>query len=220
MLKASKQSFRFDQNQIRFNLLKNIDKPAQFESKPFFSYKLATVFAALILFIGLGTTFAFANAAKPGDKLFAIDTLQEKMLLKLPWPEETKASIRTRIVHERIAELNEITKKERRDEIKLKAIDASGQSLNKAIESTVMHRDKLKKRGKTERAAKLNETLNKLEELASKQEMETDRIKQNVTDPEVRNKIDERIEEIQNLRNRVRAPDVQKNSEDLKNLLK
>ncbi|MBI4049641.1 MAG: hypothetical protein HY395_02380 [Candidatus Doudnabacteria bacterium] len=204
LLRQSKQSFRFDQNQIRFNLLNSLASTPKTEVRHPLNYQLAVALASVILFATLGTTFVFADAAKPGDKLYRLDQLEEQLLLKIPFNAETKAKIRAKIVAERAVELSEIKKLPDRDQIKAEAVLRSKQSLDQAIEHINYNHDRLKSQGKTEAADRLEKVLTELEQLAEEQEHRANELKAGMTNLELRKSVEENVEAIKKAKTEVR----------------
>jgi hypothetical protein len=213
-LKKSGQDFEFDRSQARTELLLSIDRRhlSSLEkdrltikyNRAALNFKMAFAMASLILFVGLGATFAIADTALPGDKLFALDQLQEKAVLKLPLPQQTRANIRANILAERVSELNKIQDLPDKEELKVKAVGATEQSLSKTIEDITENREKLRTSGKIKQAQKLNNVLDRLEKLAGEQEIQTDRIIKNISDQKLREEADGKLERIKQLKLKVR----------------
>ncbi|OGE80770.1 MAG: hypothetical protein A3H72_02345 [Candidatus Doudnabacteria bacterium RIFCSPLOWO2_02_FULL_48_8] len=200
MLKQSQRDFSFDQKAVKQTVLAHAGthQPVLLAK----SYRLAWAytFAALMLFIGLGTTLTYANTAKPGDRLYAMDTLHEQAILKLPLPAQTKAKIQANIAAERTAELNQIKITGNKVELKLKAVETSQQSLTQAVDKITENRAKFKLRGKEKSVHQMDAVLLKLEQLASEQEQKGIEIKQELSDPLDRLEIENRLEEIKKAR--------------------
>lgn len=211
LLKRSQQDFGFDQNKIKFSLINqinsshlNIKQKKRFteivQARNIFAHRLTYVFASLILFVALGSTFAFADGAVPGDKLFVIDQLQEKVMLNLPLPQETKAQIRTNIVAERAKELNKISNTADQDEVKVEAIETSEKSLTTAIEQISQNREQFKQRGNAKAVKNMDNILDRLEQLAEEQENKAGRIHENLKDKKLRDKVELKLHDIRKAR--------------------
>ena len=95
--KSGTQNFKFEKEKTKLHLMQSIihtpmKEKKQEESRPWFvlpKLKLGIALASVLIL--LTGTFAYADSAKPGDKLFGLDKLQERMVLKLPLPAEKKA---------------------------------------------------------------------------------------------------------------------------------
>ena len=215
-LKYTELDFKFDHQGVKNHLMQSIveQKYSQAGSRAKFGMRRRVVSwaagsLALVVFISSGT-LAFADNSAPGDKLFFLDKFQEKIILSLPLPSEKRADVQAKIVTERMNELTELKKLENQSSIKLRAVKESEESVTRAIESVTTVKTELEKRGKSKQAEQLDSVLNRLDDLAGKQETEISEIKKKLKEKGDVEKADKSLLEIKKARNKVRT-----NSPDL-----
>ena len=202
----SRPDFPFSKNEIKFKLLSSLPSqekaitPAKWLGVP--RYAFASGF--LILAISLTSTLAYADAAKPGDKLFALDRWQEDLALKLTPSAQTKAKLQTKFVTERAKELTQLAQTTNHQEQKIEAVHQSVRSLNQAIESVSKTRNRMRTEGKDKSAARLDTVLNNLQDLAETHEQKTNEIRMRIDDEELKIRIDENLDEIRQAKIKVR----------------
>ena len=203
LLRQSKQDFRFDKDAVKFSLLNQIAAAPRTERS--LGRKLvphyATAFVILLVFALSGSTLAYANNSKPGDRLFFLDVAAEKSLMALPLPSTSKAKIQAGIVAERVDELVKIENDAKpRNKAQIKAVVESQSSLSQAVESIVKQQEKLETEGKDKNADELDEVLIRLEVLAEKQEENAEKIRSKVSEIREKEELESRLMEIKKAR--------------------
>ncbi|HEV8601414.1 MAG TPA: DUF5667 domain-containing protein [Patescibacteria group bacterium] len=209
LLKQSEQDFKFDQKSIKLNLLTSINshhlpekekiKLREISIHRFSVYQYSAVFA-VILFATGGATFALANTAKPGDFLFPLDLLQEKMVLSLPLSEQKKAKLESNFVSERIVELKQLRQARGSDTVKAAAVKESQKTLTSAVEAVTRSKDLLQARGRNQQAQELDNVLDELETLAGEHEKNAGEIKDEVEEPGLKIEIENNLTDIKKAR--------------------
>jgi hypothetical protein len=204
LLASAKTDFIFDQKGTKeklFSKLKHspqIPKRSSLVSNNIFLFRCGIAFAAIILFIGT-TTYVSADS-RPGDKLFSLNKLREKILVSLPFNAEHKAEVQASIVEDRLKALDEVPvevplKIEARS---LETIKETEQTLNQALENITRAQVKAQDQGKTEKVEKLQGILDRIGEQLEKREQTIEKIEQQARNYETRK---EQIqEELRNLR--------------------
>src|SRR4051794_19211052 len=97
LLRASRQDFRFDAENSRARLMMAVNvrhltrddvRGLTFSPRTWPKYLVGTSIAGIALGFASSLTFA-ANQSKPGDVLFPVQKLQNKVVLSLPLPQTT-----------------------------------------------------------------------------------------------------------------------------------
>lgn len=126
-----------------------------------------------------GTAFA-STSAKPGDILYPVKRVTEKVQLSVTVSEQSKAQLQAKFAEERLKELAELKlksdssvstsatstpngKNEDRDKIEVEAKEHTQTDVNKAIEVLTQVRAKLQANGNTQAATALGENIARLQ---------------------------------------------------------
>ncbi|MBX4205302.1 MAG: hypothetical protein KW788_03935 [Candidatus Doudnabacteria bacterium] len=118
LLRQSRQDFGFDSisTKARIMLAVNVrhlskDDVRHFSLNPrtWPKYAFGASLAMLVVVSTTGLAFA-STKSKPGEVLFPVQKLQNRVVLSLPLPAATKAQIGTKIAAKRLRELDEIQK--------------------------------------------------------------------------------------------------------------
>jgi hypothetical protein len=199
-LSQSAQNFSFDQEKVKNRLMYSLnDAPIKAPAKIFFRtriLKYSSVLAAFVIFVS--ATFAFASSSEPGDKLFPLNKIGEKVILSLPLSAQQKASIQTGIVNKRLKSLE--TVKVRTEDKQLETVKESDESLQNAIEAVSANKKRLEASGHTQGAEKLGQVLNRLDALAEKHEQQFQSIEELISDNEGKQTVRKHLREIKNAR--------------------
>lgn len=229
LLKLQQSDFDFNQQGVKNRLQLSIARASS--AQPTFRTsawmpRWGLAIAAITLFVLSGSTFALANNAKPGDRLYLLDKAQEQIWTRLPLPASNKAQIQAGIVEERAYELDQLRKSDKAN--KIKAVKESEQSLQQAVEAVSNTRTKLESSGKRKQVEKLDSVLTRLELLAEEQEQKIEEIKTEIDDDEVKADIDKSLlkirkskerakSEISEIKERIDSEDSKKENSDRKN---
>lgn len=197
LLKQSKQDFRFDPANLKAQLIQDISARRQTVFHPvrmriWHTFEYGVALAAMVIFVS--ATFVFAGNSQPGDRLFPISKLSEKVILSLPLTAAQKARVQTQIVTKRLKALNDIDNSGNTKI--LETVRESDESLSNAIETVSVKRDDFQAAGNTKAAEPLNEVLGQLENLASEHEQRVEIIRQKMEDKDVQNEIDGHLQQI------------------------
>ncbi|MBI3952707.1 MAG: hypothetical protein HY336_02000 [Candidatus Doudnabacteria bacterium] len=203
--------FPFAKDSLKIKLLSSLANRPQPKQDSVFNHrrlipKYGFASALAVVAIGLTTTLAYANSSKPGDRLFLLDTWQENIALKLAPTVQTKAKLHVRFVNERALELDELSNSASdRKEQKVEAVNQSVNGLSRAIESVTMAREKTMADGNDEAAAKLDQVLIKLEDLADTNEAEMNKIRIKIgDDEELQGRLEENFKQIEQAKIKVK----------------
>jgi hypothetical protein len=213
LLKQSQQNFQFDEEKVKNRLMYSLNDapikaPIKTVSFNLRIIKYSSMVAGLAIFIS--ATFVFASNAKPGDKLFPVNKLGEKVILSLPLTVEQKAAIQTRMVSNRLEALTEV----KTESSELETVKESDETLKRAVDAVSANKQRLLKSGNTQAAARLDNTLVKLEDLAQQHEQKVETLEQTSQNPETRKLIKAHLLEIRNSHERVRMEIKSQKSDD------
>src|SRR5258708_4734798 len=100
LLKHSQSQFRFDQSGIKNRLLTSLDTAKiELNHDHFIVFRIVKYSVVPVcLFLFISASFAFASSSVPGDKLFFLNKLGEKIILNLPLSSQQNADIESKIV--------------------------------------------------------------------------------------------------------------------------
>lgn len=200
LLKQSKQEFRFDQQQIKIRLMQSLasrEPAVQFQTlnlKHFSFNPYAVAVTAVILCVT--ATFAFAQNAQPGDKLFGLQKFQEQAILSLPLNATTKAKIRANIVAKRLRSLEQAEKSSDQTQAKLASIKESEAALNDAYEHIHQSRVLLTATGPSTDLQELDSSLKRISDLAEQQEQSIQNLETYLNDQGTKIEIDQHLNAI------------------------
>ncbi|MEO8065482.1 MAG: hypothetical protein ABI643_01335 [Candidatus Doudnabacteria bacterium] len=227
-LAKSRQDFQFDRFGIKNKLLMSLENsPEEPVAHKFFTIRLikySATFAGLLIF--LSTALSFASTAKPGDKLFPLNKLEEKMILNLPLSAEQKADLQVRIVSKRLEALKAVentTNNVRLQAKQLETVKESDASIKQAVDSVSANKNALKGPGKTATEQKLDQVLNQIDDLAQKHEQRIQSLEDSASDKNIKQSLNQHLNEIKNSRHKAqneiksqdhRDPDHEKKSGD------
>lgn len=181
LLKQSRLDFKLDQKTTKARLLcaiaqGDIDGPIQpVQTRHGLIFKFEVGLAGIVVVVS--ATFATAATSLPGDKLFAVNKLREKIILSLPLSAQTKAQIQTQIVEARFKALDVETSEKSAtatspttNHRRLETIKESEESLNQAVNAISANQQDFEKTGNQQQAQKFNQTLSHLAQMASTRE--------------------------------------------------
>jgi hypothetical protein len=202
----SEPGFKYDKTNVKQRLMMSVKHASQGEAEETFSWKTmpnwGVVLAALVIMLG-SATFAYADQARPGDILFPVNKLNDKIILNLPFSAQTKARIQAQIVSKRLDALDQVTKDDssRPDNSlnrskKLETIKESRISLTTAIQKVTEAKKMLEDNGNTTGAEALRQTLTHLEELAGQQEEKIQYLEEHAIDKADKKEIGQHLSEI------------------------
>jgi hypothetical protein len=203
LMQDSQSDFVFDKSGVKNRILSTIEN-AHLNPKTFKTAKNVNVWrwnTALASCLGMivifSATIVYADSSNPGDKLYFLDQLQERVVLKMPRSDQAKARLQERLVNERVNELNKIPTINHLDQtVRLKAIEESQQNLFNAVEETTRIRESLKLKGRDKAVENIDEVLLKLGQLAEKQEARVEEFKKHTENEEDVLKLEENLEAI------------------------
>ena len=207
-------NFKYDKQGIKARLMMSVKSSAQGEEEisiPWISMpNWGVVLAALVIMLGTAT-FAYADNAKPGDALFPVNKLNDKIILNLPFSAQTKARIQAQIVSKRLDALDHISKEDKIDKTdkvflnrKLLTVKESHESLSIAIKKVSENQKKLEESGNEQGAEQLIETLARLENLAALQEEKVKYLEEHTEDLRTKEEIHQHLSEIKKERKKVK----------------
>lgn len=200
--------FSYAKDEVKFKLLTALaNKPQPVPKYTTFWFKMphyGTAFAAVILAVGLTSTLVYADSALPGDKLFSLDRAQEELAVKIVPSQTIKAKLRAKHLNERAVELEQLSLVKNHRETKVKAVDQSVQGLNQAIQSVSEAKIRMQERDKNSNTAEFDKVLHRLENLAEKHEQHAVKIRGEVSDPQLQQRIDNDLRELKEARMRAR----------------
>lgn len=178
LLKASRQDFRFHQDLVKLRVLSSLRSeifiPAKNGVWRFTFMHYGAVIAVVVLCVSV--TFVKAAQSQPGETLFPLNKLGEKIILGLPLSAQQKAQFETNIVSKRLKSLQQI--KAQQDGLtdsqwqnkQLETIKESDESLRSAVETVSATQAKFQTLGQTNDADNLNQILGQLDSLAQAHE--------------------------------------------------
>jgi hypothetical protein len=203
LLRDSKSDFKFNQSGIKNRLLASVENihlhPKTFETVTKSNVRrwnaaLASGLGVVVIF---SATLAYADLSNPGDKLYFLDQLSERLELKMPRSGEAKARLQERLVNERVTELNKIPAINNTDQtVRLRAIEESQQNLFNAVEETTRIRESLRSKGRDKAVKNIDEVLSNLGQLAEKQEQRVEEFKKYTENENDVLKLEENLEAI------------------------
>ncbi len=198
--------FTYDKAQVKERLMQSVRMAPMEEPK--FSWltmpNWGLVLTAMVIMIG-SATFAYADQAKPGDALFPLNKLNNRLILSLPFTAQTKARIQAQIVSKRLDaldQINEFTEKTTPsfENKKLQTIKESDESLTTAIEKVTENKKAFEQAGNTAGAEAMRKTLTQLETLAGKQEERVESLGNKTVDETRKEEIRQHLTEIKKAR--------------------
>lgn len=204
LLASAKADFIFDQKGTKEKLFSKLKHSPQVSAKRSlvsnntFLFQCGIAFAAIILFI-TGTAYVSAGS-RPGDKLFSLNKLRQKILVSLPFSDEHKAEVQASIVEDRLEALDQVQesiplKLETRS---LETIRETEQTLKQAVETITREQAKATESGKTQKAEKLQGVLDRIGEQAEKRQKTIEKLEEQAKKYEAKKEQVE--EELKNLR--------------------
>lgn len=206
LLKQASGSFNFDQDLIKSRLLHSIKHQKtknEIHIRHWHLVRYASFAATIVIF--LSATLTFASNSKPGDKLFAVNKVREKIILSLPLSVEQKAKVQTQIVTSRLAALDEIKLQRAKvnsnfNNKKLQTVKESNEALNSAVETISQNKRLLEGSGNRQGAKNLEILLNRLEKTAKEHEQTVHDLGEETDDEEVKAKIKNHLRQMTELR--------------------
>lgn len=209
LLKKTRQDFIFDRTGIKNRLMANLENaPIKAPSHPmpvFRFVKYASVIVTILAF--LSATFAFASNSRPGDALFPLNKMGQKIVLTLPFSAEKKAKLQTQFVTNRLNDLEKInaapSNQPNLQNIQLETIKESDEMLSNAIETISANKNRLRSNGSEKAAQQLDEVLTQLDTLASQHEDQIQEIEDQTQENDIKMTIDSHLTGIKNAHKRV-----------------
>jgi len=197
LLKQASPDFQFDQENVKAKLFMRLgaDVPGierYHADEHHYMPKFAAGLIASLLLVATtaGVTFA-SNKAKPGERLFLVQQLQNNLVLSLPLPDDQKAQIRTDIVAQRFLELDQI-ESPKLNPIRVSAeIKTSQESIDDAVSNLATIQNQAHKNH-----AKILAIIKQLDELSTKHQQKMESIRKDSTDDKINLEIDKSLESI------------------------
>lgn len=219
-LGKSQVDFEFDQVGGKKSLLaaiENISPETELKSSKRRPFILQFGLALGVVLLMMSGTFAAASKSLPGDKLFSVTKLKERVLLILPFSPQSRAEIQASIVEERLKALDQFPLLESEAPIKpdmlqiearkLETLREASESLHQAVDSIQRKRDEFEKNGQTKQAEQLSKVLSNISEQSEKREKMIEEIEKKLEqeDESVKEKARERLEDLKKARNKART---------------
>lgn len=215
LLRSSQQEFKFDKQKVKNNLLSEIqeqqlnttaDRVKNWSGSGTLNrHRFALGLAVALVFVtGIGATLTQANSSKPGDRLYFLDTWQEKTLLKLPLLGDQKAKIQANIVEERNQELSELLENDNHADLKIETVRQVQLELSKTVDDVKKIQSEYSKNGKKQKADNLDTVLDQLENIAGEQETKIEDLRKNQYDELKKDALDHDLEEVRKTKIRIR----------------
>jgi hypothetical protein len=169
-------------------------------------YRIRTALGVvLIVVVSSGAALSQAGYYQPSSALYALEQVQEGVMLRLPMPAAQKASVQMRAAENRTRKL-EGTHKDEPYQTRLEAMRDSNAFLNRAVDQISAAKQLQSERGKAQQEQKYVEMLERLEQIAGKHEqVATDMINSESTDLEQEQEIEAHLKTIKNIRYRVQT---------------
>ncbi len=199
-------NFVYDKAKVKERLMHSV-RTAPLE-EPKFSWltmpNWGLVLTAMVIMIG-SATFAYADQAKPGDVLFPVNKLNDRLILSLPFTAQTKARIQAQIVTKRLDALDQINQfaekpTPRFENKKLQTIKESDKSLTTAIERVTENKKAFEEAGNLAGAEAMRKTLTQLETLAGQQAERVESLESKTEDKVRKEEIRQHLAEIKKAR--------------------
>ena len=212
LLKQMDADFEYDKQGIKNRLMNSIQTshlgqnliPDQTKFHRRWNFALGTGLAVVVVFV---STLNYADAAKPGDKLYFMDQWSEQVGLNIPRTAASRAKYKSKIIDERIQELmrlEAITPNPTIDTVKLRALQKTQQNIVQTVEETAEAKKKLQEKHRDKSLRQLETVFTKLEMQAQDQEMRMQRHREQFITDENRADYDERLELIKQARLKAR----------------
>lgn len=221
LLKASRQDFRFRQDLVKLRILSSLHSgvfmPAKFGVWRLIFMHYGAVIAVVVLCVSV--TFVKAAQSQPGETLFPLSKLGEKIVLGLPLSAQQKAQFQTSIVSKRLRSLEQI--KTQQDGLtdsqwqnkQLETIKESDESLRSAVETISATQAKFQTSGRTNDADNLSQILDQLDSLAQAHEENVLKIENETPEGNIKQAVDMHLNQIREIHHRTRMMNL-KNSPD------
>lgn len=222
LLKASQQDFRFHQDLVKLRILSSLKSeiltPTKFGVWHFAFMHYGAVIAIVVLCVSV--TFVKAAQSQPGETLFPLNKLGEKLVLGLPLSAQQKAQFQTSIVSKRLKSLEQI--KTQQDGLtsmewqnkQLETIKESDESLRSAVETISATQAKFQTLGQTNDAENLSQILGQLDSLAQAHEENVLEIENETLDGNIKQAVDMHLNQIREIHHRTQMMNL-KNTPDL-----
>jgi hypothetical protein len=206
-LKQSSWDFPFDQAGIKSRLMLSIAMQPQPEKAGWnirrLLVPLSVSSASIAVILILTTTLAYASNTVPGDDLYFLNSMQEKIALTLPLPAEQKADIRLGYVYQHIDEVSRV--QNRSTEVQIKTLKQSQQIITETIDKTVTAEQTLRQKGKNQSADSLNRDLNEVQAITDQHLQRLEQLKEKPDiNQSIKDEIDQHLAEIKNARQKAR----------------
>ncbi len=195
-LADSRQDFKFDQQNVKARLmmaLKDRTTPGTEKYRTpihhFFPRYVAGLVTSVIL-VGTTAGLAYAsNKAKPGERLYKVQTFQNNLVLSLPLPDTQKAQYRTDIVAQRLTELEQIQPAGSQNSQQIQAeIRASQQSIVDAVSNVAIIQSQSRQND-----SKILAIVKQLNDLSNKHEQKMELLKNQITDAQIKAEIEDSL---------------------------
>jgi len=219
-LGKSHVDFEFDQVSAKKSLLSTIENilpetESKLSKRKPFILQFGLTLAAVVLMVS--GTFAAASKSLPGDKLFSVTKLKEKMLLILPFSPQSRAEIQASIVEDRLKALDQFPLVEDTGAIKpntvqlearkLETLKEASESLHQAVDNIQKKRNEFEENGQIKQAEKLDDVLLNISEQSEKREKVIKEIEEKLEkeNERLKEKAQERLEDLKKARNKART---------------
>lgn len=211
-------NFKYDQENGRLRLMEAIkDRPQEPEQSLWRNPLMSVSLSLLALVLVITGTFSASASSLPGDKLFSLYKMKEKILLILSPDPMSQAEIQASIVEDRLEALDLLPEQStvplpQLEVRQLETLKEAEASLNHAVESIQKSRDAAIKKGEEKQAEKLDNVLSNISDLSEKREKVVEEIEKQVKDQWGRNsnkdsrqeKFQEYLDELKKAREKAR----------------
>ncbi|MGE5392214.1 MAG: hypothetical protein ACM3NH_00500 [Candidatus Saccharibacteria bacterium] len=206
-LNCSGRDFPFNQAGVKARLMLSIAAAPQ-PQEPYWTFRrfllpLSIGSGTLAIIFALSTTLAAASNTVPGDNLYFLNSLQEKIALSLPLPAEQKADIRLGYVYQHINEVSKV--QDRSTDVQIKTLKQSQEFITETINKTVTAEQAMRQKGRTKSADSLNRDLSEVQVITDQHVQRLEQLKEEAgTDQSIKDEIDQHLTEIKNARQKAR----------------
>ncbi len=191
-IRATNQNFVFDHQRQKDRLLLALSSPQPPKDEHWASYGFTFKFSAgiAITILAASATFLTAQGAAPGDTLFPVNKLREKILLALPLATLKRVEVTAGIAQERFDALDQIPAAvPDQIERKIQTVQETQESFQQAVEVISRKQADLEEAGRTEAADTLDRVLTNLNQMAQEHETLIEQLAEQAEDESVQTKI-------------------------------
>ncbi len=208
LLKQARLEFIFDPSKSKSRLMQTLAYAEQnreaAKSLGLFVFRYGMMAIGLVLVVSGGVIYA-STGSEPGDTLFAINKLEDRIILSLPIGDLKKADYQTHIASNRLESLSKVELKIDTTELqvetqRLETVKESNLSLNNAIDSISAKKLAFEAAGKLEQAAQMSLVLGKLANIAGQYELKFESLESGTKNEKIKESIREHLAELKKTR--------------------